>query len=95
MSDTLTPTQRLKNLEKKINEAQTEVTIRQRQLKELKPQRDALEKECKDNYDCDIKDLASTIEANEKEMGKLLERLEQSLKAAQEDEGGKDDEDEG
>ena len=80
---TLTPAQRLKALEREISKAETEVAIRQRQLKELKPQRTALEEECLEKYECEISALADTIEADEKKLVTLVESLEKKLAEAQ------------
>lgn len=78
----LTPGQRLKSLEKEIVSAETEVTIRQRQLKELAPQRKALEEECRENFGCEIGNLSEALAEDEAEMETLVSELEKELEEA-------------
>ncbi len=71
--------ERLQSIERAIREAELEVGVRQKQLKELYPRREAMEKECQDKFGCSIKDLPVLQQKMESEFVRLVEELEQKL----------------
>jgi hypothetical protein len=76
------PATRLKAIEKDITAAAAEVTIRQRQLQELKPQRREIETECQKQFGCEIGDLKNYIADKTQQMEQLVTELEADLKIA-------------
>lgn len=71
--------QRKTAIEKEVTTAETEVTIRKRQLRELTPQRKKLEQECLDTFQCSIDDLPQALESLEKQMVTALTKLEKKV----------------
>ncbi len=67
-------------IEKEIASSVTEVTIRKRQLRELTPQRKALEQESLDKLECSIDALPQWLEELEKQMAAGFKKLQIKLK---------------
>ena len=84
MEKALSSNERLRIVEAEIEKAKLEAGVYERQLKDLLPDRQRIEKECFDNYGCDIKELPAYIEKTEKEFNILVEQLEKDVKDAQE-----------
>jgi hypothetical protein len=71
--------QRLKTLEREIQNAQVEVGVRQQQLAELKPKRKALEDECERDFGCGIAELDGLIGRLETELADRVAQIETDL----------------
>lgn len=79
---TLTLIQRLKALEKEIRNSEVEVGIRQKQLSELKPKRQAIEAECLKDFGCPITELEALLARDEVILEAETLALEIALAAA-------------
>lgn len=78
-----TYSEKLKIIDKAIEKAKLEVGFHEKQLVELKPQRDAMESECKEKYNCAIDELPKLLEKNKKKLSDLVDELESDIKTAQ------------
>ena len=74
---------RLKIIEEKINKAKLEQSVCERQLKELRPKRDALEHQCVETYGCKVSELPKQIEDMENRFVSMVEVLESSISKAE------------
>jgi predicted nuclease with TOPRIM domain len=74
--------QRRDALKKELNAADTEVTIRKRQLKELAPQRKAIEQECLEKFECEIGSLADKLSELSEKAAQNITTLESKLAEA-------------
>ena len=78
-----TAAQRLKALEKAIQEATVEVQVREKRLEELRPKRAALEASCRETFKCSIKQLQIKLDQDELALAELLTQMEVDLTTAQ------------
>ena len=79
--DTKTIIQGINAADKEVSGAETEVAIRKRQLRELAPQRKALEQECLDDFECPIAELNATLSGLKQEAEVLLGEITTKIKA--------------
>jgi hypothetical protein len=76
MNEELTITERIKQLEKDISNAETRAQMHQERLVELKDQVQENEKNCKEELGMSIKQLPDFIKNTEIEIAKTLKELE-------------------
>lgn len=76
MNEELTITERIKQLEKDITNAETRAQMHQERLKELKEQVQTNESNCKEELGMSIKQLPEFIKNTELEIAKTLKELE-------------------
>ncbi len=69
----------LKKIEQKIQSAQVEIRLREQRLSELRPKKEALEKECQDTFGCPVKDLPALITSREQEFVEAVELLVKAM----------------
>lgn len=74
---------RLQQIEDKINQAKIEQSICEKQLKELRPKRDALEQKCADTYGCKVSELPEKLVVMETELVNFIEQLEDRIAKAE------------
>ena len=74
--------QRLKALEKEIQNSEVEAAVRKKQLSELKPKREAIEEECLKEFGCQISELGDLLAQKEAVLESQVVALELSLTTA-------------
>lgn len=72
--------ERLKAIEKNIQEAQIELTLNQKQLETLKQQRQELTDKCQQEFGCSITELDDLISEKEEELKNKISMLESNMK---------------
>ena len=71
---------RIEHIEDVINKAKLEKSVAERQLNELRPQRDALDNKSLESFNCKVADLPKQLEKLETELEQMITDLEEDIK---------------
>lgn len=80
--------EQINDIEKKIERSKIQKEFCQKELKQLKEEKEEIEKKCKEMFNCDIKNISSLIEKTKKELEDNIQEIMELIQNLEKDING-------